>query len=119
MATVLQECIPKSSVILCHILWAKGRNAKDIHKEMFSVYGGKCLSRKAVHNWVEKRGKIFADDEEVETEVRKWLRQQTKYFYAVAFDALVKRWDKYINVAGGYVSFLGSNITRFTFYSHL
>jgi hypothetical protein len=21
---------------------------------MFPVYGGKCLSRKAVHNWVEK-----------------------------------------------------------------
>jgi hypothetical protein len=26
----------------------------DIHKEMFPVYGWKCLSRKAVHNWVEK-----------------------------------------------------------------
>jgi hypothetical protein len=29
-------------------------DAKDIHKEMFPVYDGKCLSRKAVHNWVEK-----------------------------------------------------------------
>jgi hypothetical protein len=54
-------------------LWAKGFNAKDIHKEMFPVYGRKCLSLKAVHNWGEKRGKRFADDEEVETEVRKWL----------------------------------------------
>jgi histone-lysine N-methyltransferase SETMAR len=35
-------------------LWAKGLNAKDTHKEMFHVYGGKSLSRKAVHNWVEK-----------------------------------------------------------------
>jgi transposase len=35
-------------------LWAKGLNAKDIHKEMCPVYGGKCLSRKAVHDWVEK-----------------------------------------------------------------
>jgi hypothetical protein len=34
--------------------WAKGLNAKDIHKEMFSVYGGNSLSRKAVHNWVDK-----------------------------------------------------------------
>jgi hypothetical protein len=32
----------------------KGLNAKDVHKEMFRVYGGKCLSRKAVHNCVEK-----------------------------------------------------------------
>jgi hypothetical protein len=36
------------------ILWKKGHNAKDIHKEMFPFYGGKCLSRKAVHNWVQK-----------------------------------------------------------------
>jgi hypothetical protein len=49
---------------------AKGLNVKDIHKEMFPVYGEKCLSCKAVHNWVQKRGKCFADDEEVETDVR-------------------------------------------------
>jgi hypothetical protein len=48
-------------------------------------------------------GKRFADDEEVETEVREWLRQQSKYFCAAGFDALVKRWDKYINVGGGCV----------------
>jgi hypothetical protein len=35
-------------------LWAKGINAKDINKEMFPAYGGKYLSRKAVHKWVEK-----------------------------------------------------------------
>jgi hypothetical protein len=56
-------------------LWTKELNAKDIRKEMFPVYGGKCLSRKAVHDWVEKRGKYFADDEEVETDVRKWPRE--------------------------------------------
>jgi hypothetical protein len=46
-------------------LWAKGHSAEDIHKEMFPVYGGKCLSRKAVHNWVEKFSQGFpkiADD---------------------------------------------------------
>jgi transposase len=46
-------------------LWTKCLNVKDIRKEMFPVYGGKCLSRKAVHNWVEKfsqgRSKV-ADD---------------------------------------------------------
>jgi hypothetical protein len=35
-------------------LWAKRINAKDINGQIFSVYGGKCLSHKAVHNWVEK-----------------------------------------------------------------
>jgi hypothetical protein len=48
-------------------------------------------------------GKRFADDEEVETEVRKWLRKQSKDFYASGFDALVKQWDKRIHVGEGYV----------------
>jgi hypothetical protein len=47
--------------------------------------------------------KPSADDEEVETEERKWLRQQSKDFYAARFDILVKRWDKCNNVGGGYV----------------
>jgi hypothetical protein len=77
MLTVLEECIPKSSVLLCGFLWAKELDAKDVHKEIFPVYGGKYLSCKEVLNWVEKRSKRFAD-EEIETEVRKWLRQQSK-----------------------------------------
>jgi hypothetical protein len=68
MATVLQECTTNDQRCILRLLWAKGLNVKDIRKEMFSIYGGKCLSCKAVHSWVEKR---FADDEEVETEVRK------------------------------------------------
>jgi transposase len=46
------------SVVRFFFFWcAKGLHAKDIHKEMFPVYGGKCLSRKTVHNWVEKFSK--------------------------------------------------------------
>jgi hypothetical protein len=55
----------EQAALCCVFLWAKGLNVKDIHKEMFPVYDGKCLSRKAVHNWVEKfsqgRSKV-ADD---------------------------------------------------------
>jgi hypothetical protein len=36
-------------------------------------------------------GKRFADGDEVETEVRKWLRRQSKDINIVGFDALVKR----------------------------
>jgi hypothetical protein len=57
--------------------------------EIFPVYGGKFLSCKAFHSWVEKRGKYFADGEEVETEVQKWLRQQSEGFSAAGFDPLV------------------------------
>jgi hypothetical protein len=35
--------------------------------------------------------------------MRKWLRQQPEDFYAAGFDALVKRWYRFINVGGGYV----------------
>jgi hypothetical protein len=35
-------------------------------------------------------GERFGDDEEVETEVWKWLKQQSKDFYAAGFDALVR-----------------------------
>jgi hypothetical protein len=48
-------------------LWVKVLNAKDFHKEMESVFGVKRF---------HLGDKGFTDDEEVETEVRKWLRQQ-------------------------------------------
>jgi hypothetical protein len=48
-------------------------------------------------------GQRFTDDEEVETDVWEWLRQQTKDFYDACFDGLVKRWDKCIKVGRGYV----------------
>jgi cation transport regulator ChaB len=35
-------------------------------------------------------------------QVRKWLKQQSKDFYAASFGALVQQWDKCINVGGGY-----------------
>jgi hypothetical protein len=61
---------------------------------MFPAYGMKCLSRKAVHSWVENRGKFS---------LMKKLGQQSNDFYAEGFDALVNRRDKCINVGGGYV----------------
>jgi hypothetical protein len=48
-------------------------------------------------------GKGFADDEEVETEVRKWLGKQSKDFFVAGFDLVVKQWDKCTNVDAGYI----------------
>jgi hypothetical protein len=58
-------------------LSAKELYAKDIHKEMFPVYGWKWLSRKAVHNWWQtfrwwRRG-WDGGAEVAETTVRKYL----------------------------------------------
>jgi hypothetical protein len=69
------------------LLWAKGLKTKDIHKEMFPIYSGKCLSCKVVHDWVAN---VLLMMKEVETEVWKWLRQQSKDFCVAGFDALVK-----------------------------
>jgi hypothetical protein len=46
---------------------------------------------------------MFHDEEEFEREGRKWLSQESKDFCAAGFDALVKRWEKCINIGGGYV----------------
>jgi hypothetical protein len=46
--------------------------------------------------------RIFSDDE-VKQAVLGWFSRADKSFYAEAFQALIKRWDKCINVAGEYV----------------
>jgi hypothetical protein len=65
VATVLEECNIEEKRSVVFFFCAKGLKAQDIHKELFPVYGGKCLSRKAVHNWVEKfpqeNSKVAAD----------------------------------------------------------
>jgi hypothetical protein len=84
-------------------LWAKELNAKDIHKEMFPVYGGKCLPHKVAYKWVEKfsqeRSKA-ADDprpvaEVAETTVRRLL--------CCGFRGTGKAMGQCVNVGGGYV----------------
>jgi hypothetical protein len=66
MATVLEEYTTEKQNFSAFFLWAKWLNAKNINKETFPVYDGKCLSRKAVHKWVEKfsqgRSKVTDDD---------------------------------------------------------
>jgi hypothetical protein len=65
MATMHEMCNTEEHRSVVRFLWAKRLSAEDVDKEMFPVYGEKCLSRKAVHKWVEKfsegRSKV-ADD---------------------------------------------------------
>jgi hypothetical protein len=51
MATVLEYPTEELRSVV-RFLCAKGLSAREIHKEMFPVYGRKCLSHKAVHNRV-------------------------------------------------------------------
>jgi hypothetical protein len=52
MMNVLEEYSTEEQRSVACLLCVKRLNAKDIHEEMFPVHGGKCLSCKAVHNWV-------------------------------------------------------------------
>jgi hypothetical protein len=54
METVLEEYPTEEQSSVVRLLWVKRHSAKDVHKEIFRVYCGKCLSLKAVHDWVEK-----------------------------------------------------------------
>ena len=54
MAAPLNTCTTIEQRGVVRFLWAKGMAAKDIHKEMLPMYGEHCLSRQAVHNWVQK-----------------------------------------------------------------
>jgi hypothetical protein len=77
MVTVLKECDTEEQRYVVRFLWAIGLTATDIHKEVMPVYGGKCLSRKAVHNWVKKfsqrRTGLKGNAEMAETPVKRVL----------------------------------------------
>jgi hypothetical protein len=51
MATVLEECTTDEQRSVVRFLWAKGLNAKDIHKDMFPVYGGVCRVKRFTTGW--------------------------------------------------------------------
>jgi hypothetical protein len=52
LPTVLEACTTEEQSSVMRFLCAKELNAKDIHKEIFTVYSGKYLSRNAVHSWM-------------------------------------------------------------------
>jgi hypothetical protein len=56
MMTMLEGYPPKEQCsdvrVFIFFFLTKGLDAKDIHKDMFPVYGGKCLSHKVVHKCV-------------------------------------------------------------------
>jgi hypothetical protein len=48
MATVLEDCATERQRSVVRFLWTERLNAKNIFKEIFSVYVRKCLSPKGV-----------------------------------------------------------------------
>jgi hypothetical protein len=52
MMTMLKGYPTEEQCSVVRFLWAEGLDAKDIHKEMFPVCCGMCLSHKVVHKCV-------------------------------------------------------------------
>ena len=103
MAAHLSTCTKIEQRGVVRILRAKNMEAKDIHKEMLPMYGEHCLSRQAVHNWVQKFSEGRTSIEYEHRVGRITFRQQPKEFFASGFQGLVKRWDKCLNLYGDYV----------------
>jgi hypothetical protein len=70
MATVLEECSTEEQHSVLHFLWAKGLNAKDIHKEMFPVCCVKRFTPGSRNSLRDVRKSQLMPDQ-----VQKWLRQ--------------------------------------------
>jgi hypothetical protein len=58
MATMLEECTTEEQRSVVRFLWAKGLDAKDIHKEMFPFMVGSVCCIKSF----SLGGRSFADD---------------------------------------------------------
>ena len=70
--------------------------AKDIHKEMLPMYGENCLSRQAVHNWVQKFSEERTSIEDEHRAGRPVEIATPEILYG-GFQGLVKWWDKCLN----------------------
>jgi hypothetical protein len=102
MATVIEEYTTEEQ--RCCALFGQKDSMQRIFINQFFLFtvGSVCClkwflagsrnSLKAV-----RKSKMMPD------QLQKWLRQQGKDFCVAGFDAVVKRWDKCINVGGGYV----------------
>jgi hypothetical protein len=100
MVTVFEECTTEEQRYI--VFWGQKDSMQRIFRKKYFLFivGSVCPVQRfaaGLRN-CHLGGIRFADDEEVEPEVRKWLKQKSKDFYAAGLEALVKRWDKCINV---------------------
>ena len=65
MAAPLNTCTTIEQRRFVRFLLAKDMAAKDIHKEVLPMNSEHCLSRQAVHNWVQNfsEGRTSIEDE--------------------------------------------------------
>jgi hypothetical protein len=104
MATVLKECITEEHrSVMRFFCGQKVLLQRIITNKCFLFTVRSVCRRKRFTIWSRNSLKDVRKSLMMTDQVRKCLRQQLRRFYGAGFDALVKRWDKCINVDGGYV----------------
>jgi hypothetical protein len=115
MTTVLKECIDEEQHSVVHFLWPKGLKPKDIYKEKFPVHRGSLChvklfttgSRNPLKG-VRKSQMMF---NQVEPQVRKWLRLQCSGFRCTG-EAIGQVYQFWWRMCQEINFFPGSNITN-------
>jgi hypothetical protein len=121
MATVLEEYTTEEKCSIVCFYWQKESQQRVFTKICFSVYGGKCLTRKAVHNWVERfshgRSKVTDDARPGAGDNSQTLPCCGFRRTGKAMGQLRQFWWRIFSEIT--VFFSCSNITYFTFYINL
>jgi hypothetical protein len=85
MTTDLEDYNSEEYRFVVHLLWTKWLIIKNIHKEIFPVYDGNCLLRKAVYNFIEKfsqgRSKVADDSRPVAEVAEKTVKRLLCYVF--------------------------------------
>jgi hypothetical protein len=99
MATELEEYTTEEQRSFVRFCGQKDTMQRIFIRKCFLFMAGSfyCVKR------FTTRLQRFDDDEETETEMRKWLRQESNDFNSTDFDAMITRLDIRINVGRGYV----------------
>jgi hypothetical protein len=99
MATVL-ECTTEEKRCVVRFC-GQNDSLKRIFIKKFLFMAGSVCRVKRFTTGPRNSLKGLGKSQMMPDHVRKWLKRQSKDFYAAGYDALLKRWDKCIN-GGGY-----------------
>jgi hypothetical protein len=92
LTTMLEGVLPKSSVLFCIFCGQKDPLQRIFIKKCFLFTVGSVCCVKQFTTRSRNSLKDVRKPQVMPNQVRKWLVEQSKDFYAAGFDALVKRW---------------------------
>jgi hypothetical protein len=99
-----EKCTTEERCSVLRFLWGKKNTMRRIlTKKCFLLTVG-CVCR--IKRFTADSRNSFSDvrkSQMMPDQLREWPRQQSRDFYAVGFDAVVKRRDKCVSVGGGHV----------------